>query len=1183
MAIRNEMMMDAAASVETAAMMSAGDTFNGSLSTKNDEDWIRVELTAGMVYTISLSGAAMGGSADTILKLFDSKGGHIMTNDDKDGAKGDLNSELEFTPEESGTYYISASAYTGNPGQDNSGDYTVTVTAMDPPDPTMGKAITGTKLSDKLTGTDAGETIDGGDGDDSLYGGAGDDTLVGGADNMPATDTDNENDEDDGTPPVETGGNDLLVGGPGADTLMGGDGVDTISYGYSMAGVTINLTDGTARGGNAEGDTIVDMGEDRIENVIGSEHDDAITGNRYANSIWGRGGNDELDGLRGNDMLFGGSGDDELDGGRGDDTLEGGYGADVLTGGDGDDTASYAGSMMGVTVRLHNSKAMGGDAKGDTFGATVEATYTDKDKDEITAMLPDIMNLTGSANADVLAGDFRDNTIMGGGGDDKIYGGPDPKNLPMDRGDVDNDDTLMGEGGNDMIFGGGGDDTLDGGAGNDMLVGGGGADTYRGGAGSDMIYADAMDVNINGFGPEDDTDTTDVNESIDDPMDVDTLSYAMVSNEDETGITADISATNENITNIENIVGSDYDDTLTGDAQDNVIEGGDGGDDLDGGAHGDGGDTLSYANSDGRVTVTLVADAEAETSRAHASRDTAENFENVTGSAYDDRLTGDVNANVLKGGAGDDEIVGDAGADTVEGGAGADEMDGDDGNDTADEDREAAANNADVLSYAGSDAGVTVNLATASASGGHATGDTIVTYEVTIEAEDDDDDDIDLDVSTFEYVTGSMHDDSLTGDHRNNHLVGMGGDDNLRGGAGMDVLVGGPGADMLDGGEDEDEKDNMIPGIDLNDDGDFDDTDEVAPVAASIDWAVYRGAKDAVTVDLSTNRGTGGDAMGDTLVNIELVWGSMNAGDTFIAGPGADIIEGDGGSDTVSYEASEMGVRVDLSADGEHRTAITTGDGTEASPFVFIPDPDPDTVTQPATGVQPRDAMGVLLTDEDGVNPETEDNPNANGARGDKLGSIENLTGSAQDDMLTGDENPNVLKGMGGGDTLNGGGNDDKLYGGDGADMLNGDADDDMLMGGAGDDTLNGGGDDDTLTGGAGDDDLSGGTGSDTFVFSTADSGDSDAILDWDQGTGNQIDLSAFDLTAEQVIGAITLRGSGGEAYIVINLEEFGGGRITIDNISDLDALDAESVTGEGDTDDTINELSVGDEGIFIL
>ena len=50
---------------------------------------------------------------------------------------------------------------------------------------------------------------------------------------------------------------------------------------------------------------------------------------------------------------------------------------------------------------------------------------------------------------------------------------------------------------------------------------------------------------------------------------------------------------------------------------------------------------------------------------------------------------------------------------------------------------------------------------------------------------------------------------------------------------------------------------------------------------------------DAVTVDLSNPSrgvGTAGDAMGDTLFNIELVWGSMNNGDTFIAGPGADMV-----------------------------------------------------------------------------------------------------------------------------------------------------------------------------------------------------------------------------------------------------------------------------------------------------
>ncbi len=1172
-------MMDAAATTETAAKMSAGDMFEGSLTT-NDEDWIKIELTAGMLYTITLSGREDGDngpSPDTLLQLFDSKGGFIKINDDIDGAKGNLNSKFDFLPEVSGYYYISASSYNGNPNQDNSGDYTVEVTAIEPPDPTVGEDILGTEIvtqadvdaspdddvtethpgNDKLRGTDKGETIMGLGGNDALFGLGGDDTLEGGA------------------------GDDLLVGGPGADTLKGGpnseDGGDTISYNVSPAGVTINLTDGTARGGDADGDTIVDMGDDQIENVVGSPHDDELTGNRGNNILSGLGGNDELDGLRGDDTLKGGRGDDDLDGGRGDDdldggrgddTLEGGYGADVLTGGDGSDTASYAGSTMGVTVRLHSSKFMGGDATGDSFGGTVAATYTDKDDDEQTVMLPDIMHLTGSANADILAGDIRDNTIKGGDGDDKIFGGPDPSDLsPMattaDRDDATNVDTLMGEGGNDRIFGGSGDDTLDGGAGDDVLNGGGGADTLRGGAGSDTIYADADDTDINGFGVADDGES---DEGVNNAMDVDTLSYAMVENEDEEGITADISADNTTINNIENIVGSDYDDTLTGDAQDNVIEGGAGRDTLDGGEHGTMGDTLSYENSNDWVRVTLNANATADTSRGHARDLSALNFENVMGSAYDDDLTGDTGNNRLWGLAGDDEIVGGTGADTIEGGAGADEMDG--GNGDEDDADPATTDLMDVLSYAGSDAGVTVNLATASASGGHATGDTIETYEVTIMAPADDEDaeDTEIDVSTFEHVTGSMHDDSLTGDHWVNHLTGGGGDDSLRGGAMADRLIGGPGADMLDGGEDEDEKDNKLPQTDTNNDGIIDSSDTAA-ADASIDWAVYKHAAEGVTVDLSTNMGTGGEAMGDTLRNIELIWGSEHA-DTFIASNGADIIEGDGGSDTVSYEASELGVTVNLSVGTAHRTVLVGGTGTEAEPFTFGVD-DPDTAEQPTDG--------VVSIPEDTTEELGEDNPETNGAAGDKLGSIENLTGSSQKDMLTGDANPNVLKGMGEADTLNGGGNDDTLMGGDGDDTLNGGADDDTLMGGDGDDTLNGDAGEDTLTGGAGDDDLSGGTEGDTFVFSTADSGDSDAILDWDEG--DKIDLSAFDLTADQVIGAITLRGSGDDAYVVINLTEFGGGRITIDDLNDLDDLDSAS----GESDNTVGVIDTLDEGIFIL
>ena len=79
MATVQEMMMDAAASVETAAMMSAGDTFNGTItnSAGDTEDWISIEMEAGTTYTISVSGTLSsenGGEMDTILRLIDSKG-----------------------------------------------------------------------------------------------------------------------------------------------------------------------------------------------------------------------------------------------------------------------------------------------------------------------------------------------------------------------------------------------------------------------------------------------------------------------------------------------------------------------------------------------------------------------------------------------------------------------------------------------------------------------------------------------------------------------------------------------------------------------------------------------------------------------------------------------------------------------------------------------------------------------------------------------------------------------------------------------------------------------------------------------------------------------------------------------------------------------------------------------------
>ena len=1126
----------------------------GTLDSKHDEDWIIIELSEGKEYTISVGrtdGAdpmtESGYLSDSVLELLDSKGNSTgYMNDDADAAKGALGSQITFTPEAGSgkqKYYVSVSAYTGNPGADNHGKYTVTVSEKVVLTVGEGKEIGDgdAATAQKLVGTDFADKITGGAGADTLDGMAGDDELNGG------------------------GGDDLLVGGKGADKLSGGahgDVGDTASYSYSSEAVTINLLSGQADGGDATGDKL----DDTIENVIGSMHDDTLTGNDEDNMLWGLAGMDTLDGE------------------YGDDIIEGGYGADTLIGGDGSDTASYATSMMGVTVRLHSQQAMHGDAEGDEFGKRVEATYFNNDGDPVEEMVPDIENLTGSAHDDILAGDSRDNTIMGGAGDDRLYGGPGG-----------GDDMLHGEGGHDHIFGGKGDDTLEGGDGNDHLWGNGGADIYRGGKGDDMIYANKEDM----LG------------KIDGGAGKDTVSYAKL---EDTPYAINLTS----MIMVENVIGSQDDDMITGDEMNNTVEGGEGGDTMQGGG---GMDTLSYASSDAGVRVTLrdTADGDSnwvDASRGHASGDEVtansrdeQTFYNIMGSMYDDDLVGDSRANSLMGGDGDDELTGMGGADTVEGGAGADIMDGGDESNTGDM--------GDWLSYASSDAGVTINLARQLATGGHASGDEIVTAE---EDHDMDDETDEIDVSTFEHVRGSAHDDDLTGDHR------------------MNTLEGGAGADDLDGG-------------------------------AGMDTATFANAMAGVTVDLGANKGMKGDAEGDTYSNIEMFVGSRMA-DTFVAGRGHDSVDGSGGSDTISYEKSRAGVTVNLNTqmtpaadattdlvgawrylannldkfyvdggdspdsakgDGEKGfaslEALLTALGGDNSADVKVddggkmndegtPDDTSDdtpvadvTVSSVLTGDRGDGGYGgatpAAITSLYGNDNDRTDLRN-NYNKGDQLDGIENVIGSDFDDTITGnsplaeddseteDVNESMARGTGnkleggaGKDTITGGAGNDVIDGGDGDDpMLNGGDGHDDIMGGAGRDELNGGGGNDILNGGAGDDDLTGGEGADIYVFGPDGSG-TDTIIGFSTTEDDKIDLRAFDIDAGDLAKLIGVRGDN----VVIDLTSKGGGNIIISGLNATTDLYDEDDSNTQDVnesemlnvvDSTADDLFTA-EGVFIL
>jgi Ca2+-binding RTX toxin-like protein len=110
------------------------------------------------------------------------------------------------------------------------------------------------------------------------------------------------------------GGNDTMGGGAGADTIDGGNGVDTSTYFTAPAGATVNLTTGTASDGTGSTDTL-----STVENVLGSNSPDVITGSAGSNSLYGFSGNDSISAGDGNDFLDGGANTDSLDGGAGTD------------------------------------------------------------------------------------------------------------------------------------------------------------------------------------------------------------------------------------------------------------------------------------------------------------------------------------------------------------------------------------------------------------------------------------------------------------------------------------------------------------------------------------------------------------------------------------------------------------------------------------------------------------------------------------------------------------------------------------------------------------------------------------------------------------------------------------------------------------------------------------------------
>lgn len=516
-------------------------------------------------------------------------------------------------------------------------------------------------------------------------------------------------------------------------------------------------------------------------------------------------------------------------------------------------------------------------------------------------------SLNGGAGSDVLYGGDGNDTLIGGtGAADTLYGGAgnDVASYAASTAAVNvNLGTGLGSGGHaagdvlyeienligsnyaDTLIGDAGANSINGGAGNDVMAGGAGADTLIGGTGTDTA-----DYAASGAGVTVDLSTG-------------------------TGTGGDAEA--DVLSQIESVLGSNYADLLTGDGNANTLTGGAGDDSLYGGAGGDrlyggdgndlmqggtgsdridggaGVDSVDYSDSTAAVNANLGTGA---ASGGTAAGDTLVAIENIFGSIYNDTVYGGAADNFLSGGAGNDLLDAGDGNDTLEGGAGRDTLYG--------------GQSMDYIDYRASNAGVSINLASNTASGGHATGDVLAGVDgIFGSAFDDtligfDNQGLVGDVYTNVFFGGGGNDymdagagnDILNGDEGNDTVIAGAGDDVASGGDGNDSVYGGTGNDSAYGGD----------GDDLVDAGDGNDLAEGGDGNDSI----YGGAgNDSIYGGDGTDLISGG-------AGSDVLTGGAGS-DTFVGGIGDTIVGGVGDND-----------HLDLSGAGPYRIVKDPGDPT---------------------------------------------------------------------------------------------------------------------------------------------------------------------------------------------------------------------------------------------------------------
>ncbi|MEC7259650.1 MAG: calcium-binding protein, partial [Pseudomonadota bacterium] len=375
------------------------------------------------------------------------------------------------------------------------------------------------------------------------------------------------------------------------------------------------------------------------------------------------------------------------------------------------------------------------------------------------------------------------------------------------------DDALNGTEENDRILGLGGNDTINGLGGNDRLEGGDGNDILDGGAGVDVI--------IGGNGDDTIIATGFVNgETFQGNGGTDFLDLSGEDRDVEVRLNSDnqrllAEGVSVAMQGIDGVVTGEGDDIVFGTGGANVIRTGGGNDFVN---TQNGTDEVDLGAGDD--TVQDGGDG-ADVYNGGAGRDTLDYSQSAGGISIKRDISGAV---IATGGraAGDTfsdfEIIrGSNRGDTIEMVNGLDTAEGLRGNDVfiagaAAESYDGGADT-DAVDYIAATEGLVADLSDQANNTGFAAGDTYV---------------------SIEELRGTLFDDTLVGSVGNDRLFGKNGDDLLIGGAGADRLEGGDGIDTVD----------------------------------------YSASAAGVTINLERNSGSGGDAQGDVIVDIENVIGS---------------------------------------------------------------------------------------------------------------------------------------------------------------------------------------------------------------------------------------------------------------------------------------------------------------------